>query len=210
MKAWGAKSEADRDDWDIMKAYFKSKMKQENEFKSNTDDTAASAMYGSTANTIEEDKLADLGDEIREYIQQITQAKEIATPPAPIIKPVTSNASSEMEMMKAMMAKMESMMLNMCNNNNTGGGGSGGGGSGDNKKKRIYEKYRNMGEYCHSCGFHPVGKGHTSKTCKYKKPNHDDNSTWSNRGAGSMFWPTKVREDEKTHATYAGKSAPTN
>ena len=212
MKAWGAKSEADRDDWDVMKAYFKSKMKQENEFKSNTDDTAASAMYGSTANTIEEDKLADLGDEIREYIQQITQAKEIATPPAPIIKPVTSNASSEMEMMKAMMAKMESMMLNMCNNNNTGGGGSGGGGSGDNKKKRntIYEKYRNMGEYCHSCGFHPVGKGHTSKTCKYKKPNHDDNSTWSNRGAGSMFWPTKVREDEKTHATYAGKSAPTN
>ena len=102
------------------------------------------------------------------------------------------------------------MMLNMCNNNNTGGGGSGGGGSGDNKKKRIYEKYRNMGEYCHYCGFHPVGKGHTSKTCKHKKPNHDDNSTWSNRGAGSMFWPTKVREDEKTHATYAGKSAPTN
>ena len=170
----------------------------------------ASAIYGSMANTIEEDKLADLGDEIREYIQQITQAKEIVASPAMSIKPATSNGSSKMDMMKAMMARMESMMLNMCNNNNTGGGGSGGGGSGDNKKKRIYEKYRNMGEYCHSCGFHPVGKGHTSKTCKHKKPNHDDNSTWSNRGAGSMLWPTKVREDEKTHATYAGKSAPTN
>ena len=113
-------------------------------------------------------------------------------------------------------------MLNMCNNNNTGGGGSGGGsggggGSEDNKKKKPrydrnapYEKYRNMGGYCHSCGFHPVGKEHTSKTCGYKKHNHDDNATWSNRGAGSMFWPRKVREDEKTHATYAGKSAPTN
>jgi hypothetical protein len=73
--------------------------------------------------------------------------------------------------------------------------------------------YCNMGGYCHSCGFHPVGKEHTSMTCGFKRREHDQDATWTNRGTnGSMFWPSpwRVRDDEKTHASYAGKSAPTN
>jgi hypothetical protein len=70
---------------------------------------------------------------------------------------------------------------------------------------------RNMGVYCHSCGFHPVGEKHTSENCGYKKPNHDNTATWTKRGTGgSTVWPTKLREDQKTHESYAGKSAPTN
>jgi hypothetical protein len=68
-----------------------------------------------------------------------------------------------------------------------------------------------MGGYCHSCGFHPVGKTHTSETCKWRKSNHDEKATWTNRGTGgSTVWPKKVQEDQKTHEAYAGKSAPTN
>ena len=66
-------------------------------------------------------------------------------------------------------------------------------------------------QYCHSCGFHPLGKNHTSENCGYKKSNHDENATWTNQGTGgSTVWPTKVQEDQKTHESYAGKSVPTN
>ena len=71
-------------------------MKEENKFAAATEDMGASAMYGRTANTIKEDKLADIGNEIHKYIQQLTQAKENVPPPAANIKPTASNGSSKM------------------------------------------------------------------------------------------------------------------
>ena len=102
------------------------------------------------------------------------------------------------------------------NNNNNNGNGNGNVNRNDTGgfipyKDRPYHKQRNMGAYCHSHGFHLVGANHKSGSCKYKHPNHNDYATWTNWGTGgSTIWPTKVREDQKTHESYAGKLAPTN
>ena len=243
MKEWENKTVAQRDDWPTMKAFFRDKMAL-NEAYTNNNEGNESTLYGSSANIIDdqEEKLADMGDQIREYIQQLTQAKENVPPPSSNTTPTTSpGGNAAVDEMNKRMAKLENLISNMCNNNNNnnnnnnrrGGGGNnnnnrndGGGNNNNNnnnnssdandgrrrnRRDEPYEKYRNMGVYCFSCGFHPVGKEHTSKTCGYKRTNHDENATWTNRGSGgSTIWPTKVREDQKTHESYAGKAAPTN
>ena len=49
-------------------------------------------------------------------------------------------------------------------------------------------KLSNIGEYCFSCGFDPIGKGHTSKMCKSKKKlaGHDETATRTDRKGGSV------------------------
>ena len=46
-------------------------------------------------------------------------------------------------------------------------------------------KMSNMGGYCWSCGYNPVGKSHTSATCKRKAPGHKDDATADDRMGGS-------------------------
>jgi hypothetical protein len=55
-----------------------------------------------------------------------------------------------------------------------------GNGGGDRKSWQPQKKKRNMGEYCSSHGFHPVGAGHNSKTCRWKKEGHNTEATWNN------------------------------
>ena len=186
-------------------------------------------MFGSSANVIEqeqEEKLANLGDEIREYIQQLTGAKENVPPPSkPPPSNYTSNTSSNKaaEAMDKRMSKIEELLIALTvSNKNQGGGGNdntnrGGGGDDKNDRKKFKDRdrkpmqlYRNMGGYCHSCGFCPVGKDHTSVTCHMKRATHKDDATWTNRLDGSMVWPSRVREDQQSHESWAGKSAPTN
>jgi hypothetical protein len=166
-----------------------------------------------------------LRDEIRKYIQQLTGAKENVPPPSNYTSNTSSNKAAE-EMNKRM-SKIEDLLttLTFANNRNRGGGGNddknrGGGGDdkdADKDKRRNrrdrapMQLYRNMGGYCHSCGFCPVGKEHTSVTCHQKHATHDDNATWTNWGTnGSMVWPSRVRDDQKNHESWAGKSAPTD
>jgi hypothetical protein len=240
MKEWEKKSEAEKDDWTIMKRYFRDKMALNEAYNNNNEGNVAT-LYGSSANVTDEqeEKLADMGDQIRDYIQQITGEKENKPPPAQY-KPTTSSNSANEEMNKRI-AKIEELLTtltlaNSQNNRNRGGGGNdeknrGGGGNDDknrggggddkrdDKEKRNRRPNnrdkpmflaRNMGAYCHSCGFHPVGVDHTSMTCQHKRANHNDDATWSNRCGGCMVWPSRVREDQKSHESWAGKSAPTN
>ncbi len=73
MKEWENKSVADRDDWAIMKTFFREKMAL-NEAYINNNKGNNTTLYGSLANITDEqeEKLADMGNQIREYIQQIT------------------------------------------------------------------------------------------------------------------------------------------
>ena len=72
-------------------------------------------------------------------------------------------------------------------------------------------KLRNMGAYCHSHGFHPVGADHDSATCRRRKPEHKSEATWGNRLDGDMFWPSakRVAVVQHDHPTWKGKAAPT-
>jgi hypothetical protein len=216
MKQWEDKTEAEKDDWAIMKRFFRDKMALNEAYNNNNEGNSA-ALYGSSANVTEqEEKLADMGDEIREYIQQLTGAKENVPPPSNYSSNTSSNKATN-ELNKRML-KIEELLttLTFANNKNRGGGGDDKDKDDKDRDKRKGRscrnrdepetRHRNMGGYCHSCGFHPVGKEHMSETCGFKRREHDKDAN------GSVIWPNpwRVRDDEKTHASYAGKSAPTN
>ena len=54
------------------------------------------------------------------------------------------------------------------------------GGRGPREPKQL-TKLCNMGEYCHTYGFHPISVNHNSKTCEFKqKVKHQNNVTYGN------------------------------
>ena len=99
-----------------------------NEAYTNNNEGNEATLYGSLANITDkqEDKLADMGDQIQEYIQQITQAKENVPPPTNTNTNTPSTGSNAaVDEMNKRMAKLENLISNMCNNNNNNGGGGG-------------------------------------------------------------------------------------
>ena len=86
------------------------------------------------------------------------------------------------------------------------------GATGDRSRRPQSKKIRNIGAYCHSHGFHPVSADHNSMNCLWKKPEHIDATTWTNRLGGDMFWPSAkcVTIEQHDHPMWKGKSAPTN
>jgi hypothetical protein len=106
------------------------------------------------------------------------------------------------------MEKMMTQMLGKQKQTNTTNGDDKEGG-----KVKTFKYPRNMGGYCHSCGFHPVGPKHNRETCKQKTDGHVAMATWTKRGDnGCMNWPVvaKVKPSQQEHTSYKGKSAPTN
>jgi len=214
MTDWEGKTEAQKDDWVYMKRYFRQAMIATDTFTNNSN-AIDKTKYNSSGNINDESTLADMGDELRDFIANITNAKGKENAPP-------DNSNKEFDDMKKQMAELKTLLMNMSKNNKDNNNGGGGGDKGDGKVKKDRSKYindkpmekaRNMGAYCHSCGYHPVGENHTSANCPYKRSGHDDNATWANRGTdGSKTWPReiRVREDQRSHATYKDKERPTN
>jgi hypothetical protein len=93
---------------------------------------------------------------------------------------------------KKLTATIAAMAVKMTNNENKDP--SAGGAMGDHESRRPQmKKLNNMGAYCHSYGFHPVGADHDSVNCGWKKPDHNVAATWTNRLGGDMFWPSTKR-----------------
>ena len=112
---------------------------------------------------------------------------------------------AEITKLTATIAQMAAKMNNENSNPNTS--------CGDRESQSPQmKKDCNMGAYCHSHDFHPIGANHTSATCSWKKEGHKDEATWSNRMGGDKFWPTAkcVALTHHNHTTWKGKSAPTN
>ena len=84
--------------------------------------------------------------------------------------------------------------------------------NGQKTDERPFWCSRTMGGYCHSCKFHPVGVGHTSNKCKWKKDGHSNDTTWDNQMGGSTWWQPKdkVKPKQQNHEAYKGNPAPTN
>jgi hypothetical protein len=89
---------------------------------------------------------------------------------------------------------------------------SGNGGGNHESRRPHMNKLRNMGGYCSSHVFHPVGAGHNSKTYRCQKKGRNTEATWNYRLGGNMFWPTAMRVaiEQQDHPTWKGKLAPTN
>ena len=155
--------------------------------------------------------MADYGDEIREYIQQLASAGAAsATDAAANIQTKDKLSTMEAEI-KKLTATIAAMAMKLTNNENRDPNAGGGTGDCDSRRPQM-KKLRNMGAYCHSHGFHPVGANHDSANCGWKKPDHNVAATWTNRLGGDMFWPSakRVAVEQQDHHTWKGKSAPTN
>jgi len=62
---------------------------------------------------------------------------------------------------------------------------------GGDRRARGYTAARNIGGYCWSHGWDPVGENHTSSSCRWKKEGHKAGATGSNKMGGSTWQPKK-------------------
>jgi len=215
MKSWEEKDEADKNDWDIIVEYFNDKMTATDIYLNNAGG-GDKIKYDSTAN-VSDDKLADLGDDLREFILTLQQSKLSNSSTDTTVTDTTSNVKDAKydamtERMIAMEKMMEKMMTQMGEKKTTATNTTTGNDK-DGAKTRAFKCPRNMGGYCHSCGYHPVGPKHDSETCTRKKEGHVDTATWTKRGEnGCTDWPavSKVKPSQQEHTSFKGKSAPTN
>jgi hypothetical protein len=207
MKAWEENDENDKNDWDFIVNYFSTKMVATNKYHQNNSNETK---YESAENVTQEEEIADVGNRLRKYILTLTQANEkLEQESAVIVKDKKHDEMAEK------MMKLETMMATLLTNLTVAPGkpkDEDKPKGGNNKNNKFVWRYnRNMGGYCHSCGYHLIGRIHTSKTCKTKKEGHNDDATWTNHGPkGSKSWPSekKVTDKDKEHATYKNKEAP--
>jgi hypothetical protein len=133
-------------------------------------------------------QMADYGNKIREYIQQLASAGAAkATDTAANIQ-----TKEKLTLMEAEIKKLTTtiaLMTSKFNCENINPNKEDYGGSEQNSRRPQMKKLRNMGPYCSLHGFHPVGIKHDSTNCNWRKPKHKTEATWSNRLGGDMYWP---------------------
>jgi hypothetical protein len=217
-KAWEEKDEADKDDWDTIVEYFNNKMTATDIYLNNA--SGADKIQYERAANVAEDKLADIGDDLREFILTLQQSNIINSTASTTVTDTTANVKdtkdTKYDAMTERMMVMETMMKDMMKQMGAKKPAATGPASGDDKdgvKTKTFKYPRNMGGYCDSCGFHPVGPKHNSETCNRKREGHVATVTWTNRSEnGCMEWPVaaKVKPSQQEHTAYKGKSAPTN
>ena len=204
MLTWEQQPPNIKTDYDEAKSYFERIVKATDTYEQNAGGANAGRNRYESAN-----QMAEYGDEIREYIQQLASAGAAsATDAASNVqtKDKLSTMEAEIKKLTATIAAMATKLTNNENRNPNAGGPTG-----NNESRRPQmKKIRNMGAYCHSHGFHPVGTGHDSATCGYKKPEHNTAATWTNRLGGDMFWPSakRVAIEQQDHVSWKGKAAP--
>ena len=206
MLDWEKKPSVTKSDYTAAKNYFEELVRATDTYAQNAGGGTAGRNKYESAN-----QLADIGDEIREYIANLASASAGAA------QEQAANTMSKTTQFDAMAAQIKALTdavakLSTAKENKDPNAGGGGGKNGDRKSRRPQmTKLRNMGAYCHSHGFHPVGEDHNSANCSWKKSEHKTEATWANRLGGDMFWPStkRVAIEQQQHPTWKGKAAPT-
>jgi hypothetical protein len=202
MLEWEKQPNATKTNYDSTKDYFEALVKATNTYDQNARGGTAGRNKYKSAN-----QLADYGNEIREYIAKIASASASA-----------ANATATTNQFKAMAAQIKvltnavaQLAVTKENANPNAVGGYGGSDCKQSLRQQL-KKVKNMGGYCHSHGFCPIGANHDSMTCKWQKGEHKTKATWNNWLGGYMYWPTTkgVAIKQQDHPTWKGKSAPTS
>jgi hypothetical protein len=177
MLPWEQQPAATKTDYDLARPYFECIVKATDTYKQNAGGGTAGRNCYESAN-----HMADVGNKLREYIQQIASAGAAnATETANNLQTKDKLATMEAEIKKmtATIAAMAAMMGN--NENRDPNSNAKADGNKDCKRRRPQmKKLRNMDAYYHSHGFHPVGADHDSTTCSWQKAGHISIATWSN------------------------------
>ncbi len=206
MLDWEKKPWVTKADYVAAKDYFEELVRVTDTYAQNAGGGTAGRNKYESAN-----QLADIGNEIREYIANLASAMSGAT------QEQAANTMAKPNQFNAMAAQIKALTdavakLAAAKENKDPNAGGGGGKNGDRESRRPQmTKLRNMGAYCHSHGFHPVGLDHDSVKCTWKKAEHKTEAAWGNRLGGDMFWPSakRVAVEQQDHPTWKGKAAPT-
>jgi len=208
MVEWETKPVVIKDDFVEAKRYFENLVKDSETYTQNSGGTATKHGYDSANMT------ADVGDELRRYIQQIATAasadKESAANISEAARAKDSQITTMTSQIKSLTDAVAALTASMANKENAAPNSNRVRDERDRNTGFTYK--RNMGGYCWSHGHHPVGVNHTSATCTQKKQGHCDNATATNRKNGDNFWPPmeRVKQSQKEHDSYKGKTAPSN
>ena len=205
MLMWEQQPPIIKTDYVKAKNYFERIVKATDNYEQNAGGGTSGRNRYESAN-----QMADYGDEIREYIQQLASAGA-ASATGSTANVQTKEKFSTMEAeIKKLTTTIATMATKLKNNENKDPNAEGA--TGDRSRCPQIKKICNMGAYCHSHGFHQVGADHNSANCLWKKPKHNVAATWPNQLCGDMFWPSAkcVAIEQHDHPTCKGKSAPTN
>ena len=206
MLDWEKKPSITKADYVAAKDYFEELVKATDTYTQNAGRGTAGRNKYESAN-----HMADIGDEIREYIANLANASAVAA------QEQAANTMDKTSQFDAMAAQIKALTdavakLAAANENKVPNAVGTEGKKGYHENRRPQQTtLRNMGAYCSSHGFHPVGVNHNSATCKRKRPEHKSEATWGNRLGGSTSWPTATRVAvvQHDHPTWKGKAAPT-
>ena len=208
MLDWEKKPTIIKTNYVDAKDYFETLVKATDTYAQNAGGGTAGRNKYESANN-----MADIGDEIREYIANLASAAADGA-----AKEQAANTMGKTNQFDAMAAQIKALtdtvakLVSKENKNpNVGGGGEKTGDRDRESRRPQATKLRNMGAYCHSHGFHPVGADHNSGTCSWKKAEHKNEATWGNRLGGDLYWPTakRVAIEQHEHPTWKGKAPPT-
>ena len=153
--------------------------------------------------------MTDIGDEIKDYIAKIASSSVTNDDVIANMREADKKKDAEMANMSAQIKQLTAAMAKLASRENDDPNQNRG-----RRGDRVVEqmtKLRNMGGYCSTHGFHPVGATHDSATCQYKKKDvHNDAATWNNRLNGSTYWPKAIcaAVKQQTHPTQKNKEAP--
>jgi hypothetical protein len=212
MLDWEKKSTAVISNYTNAKTYFEDLVKATDTYEQNGGGGTTSCNKYKSAN-----QLSGCGNEINDYIAKIASTAATNSDHAANTQATNTQFEAMSALIKALtnavtklMAKKSSAEQDSKNvNPNTRGKNSGSGGR--TSCKPQMETLCNMGAYCHSHSFHPVGHNHNSKTCTHKLDNYKDDATWTNRMEGNMYWPIakRVAIEQQNDTKWNGKAPPT-
>ena len=200
MLEWEKQPDITKADYTLAQAYFETLVKATDTYEQNAG--TKPSRYESA------NQLADLGDEIRGYIQKIAgnnteDAANVQTKEK--LASLEAQISKLTETMTVLAASMNKENVQPGNDKNN---------KDKDWKQKVVPRTRNMGGYCYSCGFHPIGLGHSSKTCnsEHKRRDHKSEATWNDRMGGNTNWPKafRVTPEQQEHAKWKGQEPPTN
>jgi hypothetical protein len=206
MLTWERKPSATKTDFTLAKVHFEAILKATKTYKQNAGGRTTGRNRYDSAN-----QMADYGNKIREYIQQLASTGVAkATDTAANIQPKEKLTLMEAEI--KILTTTIALMTSKINGKNINPNNEEHGSSKQNSRRPQRKTLGNMRAYCSLHGFHSVGLNHNSTTCNRKKPKHKTEATWSNRLGSDMYWPTanQVAVEQQSHPSWKGMMAPTN
>ncbi len=196
--------------YNLAKHHFKLKAKEHDTYIQNSSSRAMGRNKYESANN-----MVDIVDEIKDYIAKIASRASITnTNVIANMHEADKKKDAEMAEMSTQIKQLTATIAKLATwgqqNTKNDDPNKNRGCRGDRIVKQM-TKLRNMGRYCSTHGFHPIGINHDSVTCQFKKKDgHNNAATRNNRLNGNTYWPKTIRVtiEQQNHPTWKDKDKP--